>query len=465
VNGRTIVTLLVALFLGAGAVAAEPDTGAGKAPAGTAPAVERLAEAFAEQVASAIGEVRGDDALALSFRAAGEGEDAPAAGELGRLVAGLLPSRLRARCGFSQVVEVPPGDRGFARAQALGARAHLDVQLHRVGDELLLTGLYRPAWMNFWTGEIRGGEPKVVDARVRADAAARLLLRASAAAPPSRGALQLRPLLQLAGRPVSIAVGDLTGDGRGEIVVLLEAALVIFGHDAGGNLVEIGRRDLSGRPRALVPSRDPAGGVAVTRVGERRVIAYHHTGLAEGEVLGWFGRGILRPITTLAEHPIAASRETIAYGRPQAGTNRFEGSLRVVGPGGTRRMDLGGPILAAAVDDEGRLLAVDAAFRLVAPGAPSKEAGGGPVGAALALARLGDEGGLLRIGTVAAPPSGEDRLVLAEFSGVVQELRPVPGAVRALATGDVTGRGRDEVVVLTGAHGAAWVYLLAEAGR
>ena len=89
----------------------------------------------------------------------------------------------------------------------------------------------------------------------------------------------------------------------------------------------------------------------------------------------------------------------------------------------------------------------------------------GAAGAALALAELTLDGELNRISTHLAPPSDEDRLVISASWGEVLELRPVPGTIRALSAGDVTGRGRDEIVVLAHSGTNARIFLLAEADR
>lgn len=431
------------------------------------PAVERLTGAFTEEVRTLRAGTRGG-AAALAFTASGEAEDEAATGELGRLVERLLESDLRDGAGYAHVTRVPGGDVAVARAAARrgGATDLVVAALHRVGGELVLSGTVEPTWVNFWTGEPTGSV-QAVTARVRADRAALLLARAAPGAQPATGSLRLRPLTQLEGPVTAVAVGDADGDGRAEILVLTDRALTALRLE-GGSVRRLAVRSLASRPRALVRSREPAGGVVVARIALRTVVAYNHSDLASGEILAFDGASF-EPVADLPETPLAAGAGTVLYAGLVPGTSDFQGAVRLVGPSGSRRLDLGAPVRSAALGPDGRtLLTLGADWRLtwrtLAPSGDAAVPEAAPVGAGVALADVDGDGVLERVGSEATAPGAEDRLVVATARGAVRELRPVPGAIRALAAGDATGDGRDDVVVAASAGDASWLYLLSEDG-
>ncbi len=428
-------------------------------------ALERLANEFTSLIRSHESSSHRPGTVALSIQAQGEDEEVSALEPFVPLLLALLPGRLLHLDHVTRVVEVPSGNEGLDRARSLGASLYIEARLFATKDELLLTGVLRSAWMNFWTGKPHGDEPRLVEAAVTLDPAARRLLVAGSHAGPRRGSLRLREIARLFGRPISVSIGDLTGDGRGEVVALLEDELVVLAVDRKAGTEELARRSLRGRPRALITSRDSAGGVAVTWVGERPVIVYHHSGLAEGEVLTLNQEGKLEPLSTLLEHPIACSSGTVAYARLRQGTNLFEGSLRVIGPEGGWHVDLDKPIVAAAIDPARQgLLAIDSRYRLffLEGGGSKARKVASPVGSTLTLADIASDGTLLRASSAPRPPSNQDEIVISNDEGRVLELRPTRGTIRHMATGDVTGFGRDEIVVITEEGEDAPILLFAE---
>lgn len=450
---------LSALLVAAPASALSP----GGQSLGEVASLEDVADELAAELASKGSKMSGHGALAVGLESETRNDEV-----FFSILTGLLSERLLRKGVFTDVVEVAHGREGRQEARLIGAKAHLDAHLVRGDEHLSLAGVLSSTWVNFWTGEVHGPEPMLVSLDLDLDSTAWRILD-SGGSPRSGGALELTEVAHLAGSPVACAVGDLTGDGRSEIVVLLDEELVVLARDVNGKAEEIARRDLLERPRALVTSRDPTGGVGITHIGDRPVIVYHHSRVLEGEVLSLELDGFLRPLTAVEEHPIASAADgTIVYGRLVRGTNLFSGPLRLTGPRGGKHLDLDGPIFAADIAPEGdTVVVVNDRFRLLAfeQGELEATSSSVPVGATIALARLGSDDRLLRVGSAGSLPSEEDRLVVFDPEGNVLEIRPVRGSIRAMASGDVTGRGRDEVVVVSHTGEEVVVLLLAEGAR
>ena len=437
------------------------------------PAVVRVARDLCAAVARARGQGVEGGTVALAFAAAGGPGDAAAGGDLGRLEARLLTAALRHDAGFLHVVRVD-GDHAHALEAAIdaGADSLLEVTLHLTSGSLLVTGTLTPTWRNFWTGEL-SGRPRAVAARVPADDAARLLARSAEASEPLPGLL-LRPLLQVPGRALAVAVGDATGDGTPVIAVLTDRAVSLVGLGGRGPSV-LATHDLLGRHLADAPARDPAGGVVVAPIALKPAVAYGDTGHFQGEVLAFDGHDLTH-LAGLPQVPLAAGGGAILYGTPVPGTGTFARDLRLVPADGPAvHLTARAPVVSAAVGPQGDAVAVvDDTWHLEWLAGPEARATGGdgtvagvpdaPVGAGLALADLDGDGTPERVGTAALAPGVRDRLVIATPKGRVRARRTVSGTVRALAAGDLGPGGTPAVVVATWDGKATWLYLLTGGG-
>ena len=114
-------------------------------------------------------------------------------------------------------------------------------------------------WRNFWAGRtlVYSGPAAAVSASVPADAAARLLATAGQGA--AALVLHARPFARFAERTAAIATGDLDGDGRMEVAVLLPSEVQLL--DDAGRL--LARYSLGELPPAPAPAREPFGTVCL----------------------------------------------------------------------------------------------------------------------------------------------------------------------------------------------------------
>lgn len=144
------------------------------------------------------------------------------------------------------------------RAQAQGAQTLVRLVI-RLEGEVTAAGETRSVWRNFWAGRtpLLSGQSAVLGASVPADAATRLLWAAGQG--PFALVLHPTPLARFSGRTAALAVGDLDGDGRQEVVVLLQSELQLL--DENGRLVA--RFSLRELPSSLIPVREPFGTVCI----------------------------------------------------------------------------------------------------------------------------------------------------------------------------------------------------------
>jgi hypothetical protein len=224
----TAALALAAMLLGAG-------------PTPPRPALELLAE----QVQAEVSAERPEAPVAVAVQAQ--------SAALADAVASLVAARLTA-AGLAAFT-VPPGTDVAQRARAQGARSLLGLQL-QLDDRLAASGSLRSVWRNFWAGKVpvESGPAHALSVAVPADTAARVL--AAGGGWPSGLALEPAPLIRFPLRTAALASGDLDGDGRPELAVLVGGELVVL--SPGGE-----PRARARLPPPTVPLREPFGTLCV----------------------------------------------------------------------------------------------------------------------------------------------------------------------------------------------------------
>jgi len=151
---------------------------------------------------------------------------------------------------------VPGGEQAAARAQVQGAATLVTLAV-RVDEELTAFGEVRSVWRNFWAGRapLQAGPAVVVAASVPPDAAARLLRNSARGRASLVLDLDPEPLARFPERTAALTAGDIDGDGRTEIVVLVGSEVQVL--DQSGRLRA--RRSLLDLPAAAAPAREPFG--------------------------------------------------------------------------------------------------------------------------------------------------------------------------------------------------------------
>jgi hypothetical protein len=369
--------------------------------AAPAPAIEVLAD----QLRDALVAARPEPPVAVAVQG-------PSAA-LSESVGAVLAARLSG-AGLSALL-LPPGPDAAARARGQGARTLLGLQL-RVDGELAAAGELRSVWRNFWAGRtpVEAGPARLVSAAVPVDPATRLL--AAAGAPGTGLALDPAPLARFAARTAALASGDLDGDGRPELAVLVGDEVLVL--DAAGQ--PLARTGLGELPPAAVPVREPfgtlciAGGVlSVASARAETAVTFQlrgnqlvRTGTGGGPTLG-----------------CGESAEPVTFVPGLARLLRARGPEREVLWGGDARA---GHRLLLFPDGTARWLSPGGGVRML-----------GQVGAGAALVSWGGEMRVAASG--AAVPRGEDRLRLLG-PGDQDASVPVPGRVlQVQPTGDLGG--------------------------
>ena len=425
------------------------------APAAPAPSLERLADAVAADVRAA----RPEAPVALSLTGG--------APELRRAFETLLAARL-ASAGLAPVVlETPSPEAAEALARAQGARALVRLTLGADGGQVFARGDLLGTWVNFWSGRTptRPPSPAAALARdVEADAAS-LALAAVKPAAPAPTSPELPRAVKLVGAllthlptpPAALAAGDLTGDGRDEVVVLTERAVQVFAAD--GHL--LAERSLDVLPPSPATTREPFGAVAVLASPPR--IAAATTRFAHGEVLV-LENGSLRFVSRLEGVPLDAE----ARGAFVPGQTAFLPEVRL-GPEGEPRLG-GSPLpfttFSAA---QGRVLLVrpdgTGAFHARPSAAPVPLSG---LGAGSALGDVDGDGTPELLSTLPElNPTPDVLRVFKTNGGASTAQEPLwqgplpPGRALQVVTANLDGDAAREVVVgLTQADGTGALYLL-----
>jgi hypothetical protein len=425
------------------------------APAAPAPSLERLAEAVAADVRAA----RPEAPVALALSAS--------APELRRAFETLLAARL-ASAGLAPVVlEAPSPDAAEGLARSQGARSLVRLTLGVEGGTLSARGDVVGTWVNFWSGRTptRPPSPAAALARdVEADAPSLALAAVKPSAPPPTPpepprAVKLVGALftHLPTAPAALAAGDLTGDGRDEVVVLTERTVHVFAAD--GHL--LAERSLNVLPPNATPTREPFGAVALLANPPR--IAAASTRFAHGEVLV-LENGSLRFVARLEGVPLDAE----ARGTFVPGQTAFTPEVRL-GPEGEQR--LAGPPLPFTTfgSAQGRVLLVrpdgTGAFYARTSVAPVALSG---LGAGSALGDLDGDGTPELLTTSPELNPTPDTLRVFKTNGSASTAQeplwqgPLPaGRALQVVTANLDGDAAREVVVgLTQPDGTGALYLL-----
>jgi hypothetical protein len=430
--------------------------------------LERAAQSAAQRFAAAIE----SEPRATAVGVAVSSPDAP---ELARAAQTALLAQL-SRMGFKAALAIAAGpEAAEAEARARGLDWLLRAAVRIDGSEIALAGDALPAWVNFWAGAdpVRPEGGGAFAGRAAADADVLTLARRPLTPAASFG---LRLLARLPERVVAVAVGDLDGDGRGEVALQLPAAVVVLRPDGE----RLARRDQEALGRAARPPREPAGALAALGCAlavkpaeamdgrqpglERPCLASFSFGLAKGELLRLEG-GELAPVQALDAPALAAGAAGAISGSAIPGRNLFAPEVRLAS--GKEATLPFAPVSVAASSRSGgpAFLAIgpDGAARLLSEELEPLEAALPPLGAGAAMGDF-DGGGVTQLVTTGRVRA-EDRARLWRADGWSEgplfESEPVPGGFVAGAAGDLDGQGRDEAVLVAWSpDGGSAVYAL-----
>jgi len=367
---------------------------------------------------------------------------------LARSVATVTASKL-ANAKLAPIV-LESGAELEARASERGARTLLRVTVSVENQKLVARGDAYSVWVNFWSGRSASRSPKAGLIVASLDADSEALTLAGAALPttatPSTLEVKASVLAKFVGAPAAIASGDLDGDGRAEVLVVVNEEVLVFSADGRS----LARYDLAAAPPAAVPTRDAFAAMAV--LSGSRVVVWSGK-RARAEVLTWSSGG-------LRASGFADSVTIDGLGvKLEPGFNSF--SPEVVWSGG-RTVSLGvGPQVAASRGALTLLVMPDGSAALVRGAAPTAKLTG--VGAGSTLADL-DGDGVIEAVLSGNHTAGEDEVrvlsttaldAVAARGGTLSEAAAAwqsslaRGRALAASAADLDGVKGDEVILAT----------------
>ena len=302
----------------------------GGAPADPEPALARLARAVAEQSARAALEAP----VAVHVEA-----PTPA---LARAFGSLLAADLAAKKLAPVVLEAPSAAAAERLAREKDFRSLVRVTLAAENTRIVARGDVLQTWVNFWAGSAptRTGPAAALAATVDADLQAMTLASVSSSTvAPSTAPLKLAlgVLAKLPAPPVAIAIADLDGDKRPEIVVLTDDEVLVLAADGR----TIARADLRGQPASARPTRESFGAISL----QSGRLAWLSGRRAHGEALSFSG-GVLKSIGPIDE----LSLEGVTVDGVLDPSAYRIGAVPVAEAAGDDRRDEG-IVVAVAVDD------------------------------------------------------------------------------------------------------------------
>ncbi len=334
-------------------------------------------------------------------------------------------------------------------ARGAGARSLVRLDVAVEGAHLVARGDAFSTWVNFWSGNTttRSGPSVALALEADADAPARLLAgvpEPAAPEPPRTLALTLATVVHLPAPPGAVAAGDLDGDGKPELLVLLGDELVAY--TVGGQV--LARADLSSGAPAARATRGGFGGLAFVP-SPPRVVAWSNR-RARAETLTWSGSGFRG-----GGNAESMTIEGLVV-QLEPGFNRFAAEARFSG----HPVQLGAPVQGLSTRAGVTLCTLPDGGGALVRGTPLTARRLAGVGTASALADLdGDgtpevivssthtigEGDELRVLPLAAVELAQARgTPLAEVAGPWQAT--VRTRLTAAFTVDVDGDGQDEVL-------------------
>jgi hypothetical protein len=265
-----------------------------------ASALEHLANALTTKVTQAGFE----GPLGLSISAA----DPQLTRAAGTVICGRL-TKARLSC---EIIDAQ-GDDAITAAKARELSTVVRVSITVDGTTSTVRGDALETWQNVWAGRHPTRGAKAIALAISVDTDAELATLAGVPAPATNLPIDLKlsSLARWGTVPIALAAGDLDGDRRTELVVLLNEEVVVLSPEAK----VLARYDLASAPPAAAVPREPFGALAIVQ-SPPRVIAWSGR-RAKAEVLAFAG-SVLKPL---------GSQDTIAIdglvARLEPGLNRF----------------------------------------------------------------------------------------------------------------------------------------------
>ncbi len=370
-----------------------------------------------------------------------EGSPAPASRALGSLVMASLSSK--------KLAPVPVTARDATEAERLareqGLRSLVRLTISLEPPRLVVRGDALSTWVNFWSGSTptRTGPAAAVVSMVDADLEALTLAGASAPASVRPLELNLGVLARLTAAPAALAIADLDGDHRAEVIALVGDGVITWSSDGK----QRGRTELVAPPSTR-PTREPFGLLSITNGkliawSSRRERAESFTWQREA----WRPSGIgdvpslgpitvaLRPGFTSFAREITWAGKPVTWPEPIEQLALFGGVALGVSPTGTAAIARGqAPLTQLTGVGSGSTLADldgDGAAEVIATSARTT----GDV----------DE---VRVVALGAFESAQARGGQLNEAAVLWQ-RKIEGRAIVAASGDLDGDGVDEVVLGT----------------
>lgn len=369
--------------------------------------------------------------------------DGPSA-PLGRALATVMMAKLAA--AKQAPVPVLAKDAGDAEqvARGLGTGSLLRLTVSLEAPKLIVRGDALSTWVNVWSGRTptRTGPGAAFAVSVDADLEALTFAGAAATTTSRPLELQVGVLGKLAAWPGALALADLDGDRKAEVLALVDDALLLLGADGAVR----GRIALSSEP-ALRPTREPWGLLDV--VGSRVLV--HSARREKPERLawtkdGWRSEGLAETVTSaslvLTPRPgftsyagdVTWAGKPLALGAPVQQVSLFGPLALLVSPEGAAQV-LRGHAVATRVSGVGAATVADLD-------------GDGSAEVVLTSAKTTGEVDEVRVVTLGAFEAAQARNgAAAEMTAAWQ--RKLDGRAVVAASGDLDGDGADEVVLAT----------------